>query len=392
MTCCAGVRLCDRSAPTHCSLMRAIRPLTTLKLTSASSRARRISRRTSSTSGSPRRPRPRRRLKIPSKRSDRESNMGASGYRGAASTDHEPEGALGGSGGVTDVVEAAGTTLLGTSAGSVVAGPGSGKRFSAGTGLGRNSSATASTGTVPPSSRSKSRTGTSRARPSLSGPSSGAKARPTRTPVIVRTCGGRVWHPSQEGAPPASGCGPIPKGDRFSRSRPAAAVTSGYSSPRTGCVNQPLAASTAPFGPTDTLPAYPNVGSPPTCGSTVTCHCEKPSSTRTRAPSRSTPVFARRARAVASACSRVGRPAGRSGAGTGSGAGHATAGQTAFCGHGGKGQTARVDAVVVADEDTIAEPVASADPADRTTPPPLNPHSLPATGVSGAADAPAAVA
>src|SRR5207237_10887049 len=104
ITCCAGLRLFDRSAPTHCSLMRAISPLTTLKLTSASSRARRISRRTSSTSGSPRRPRPRRRLKIPSKRSDRESNMGASGYRGAASTDHEPDEALGGSGGVSDVV------------------------------------------------------------------------------------------------------------------------------------------------------------------------------------------------------------------------------------------------------------------------------------------------
>ena len=61
-------------------------------LTSASSRAVRISRRTSSTSASVRRPLPRRRLKIPSKRSDRASNM-----RSARLPDH-PAGSLTGRG------------------------------------------------------------------------------------------------------------------------------------------------------------------------------------------------------------------------------------------------------------------------------------------------------
>src|SRR5581483_752663 len=75
MTCWAGLRLLERSSPTHFSLMREMTPLTTLKLTSASRRASRISRRTSSTSFSPRRPRLRRRLKMVSKRSESASNI-----------------------------------------------------------------------------------------------------------------------------------------------------------------------------------------------------------------------------------------------------------------------------------------------------------------------------
>ena len=75
MTCWAGVRLLESSAPTQRSRMRATKRLTTTKLTSASRRARRISRRTSSTSASPRRPRLRRRPKMPSKRSESDSNM-----------------------------------------------------------------------------------------------------------------------------------------------------------------------------------------------------------------------------------------------------------------------------------------------------------------------------
>ena len=79
---------------------------------------------------------------------------------------------------------------------------------------------------------------------------------------------------------------------------------------------------------------------------------------------------------MASACSRVGRPAGRSGTGIGSGTGHATAGQTAFGGHGGEGQAATaVDAVV---EDRLVER------AVVTAPPPLTSHPALATGVSGA--------
>src|SRR5262245_32576077 len=78
MTCCAGLRLFWTSAPLARSFTRAMKPLTTLTLTSASSRARRISRATSSTSFSDRRPRPRRRVKMPSKRSDRASNIGTS--------------------------------------------------------------------------------------------------------------------------------------------------------------------------------------------------------------------------------------------------------------------------------------------------------------------------
>src|SRR5436190_22891855 len=75
MTCWAGERLFDRSAPMHASRTRSWKPLTTVKLTSASSRASRISFRTSSTSSSVSRPLPRRRVKMPSKRSERLSNM-----------------------------------------------------------------------------------------------------------------------------------------------------------------------------------------------------------------------------------------------------------------------------------------------------------------------------
>ena len=82
MTCCAGLRLFCTSAPFARSLTRAMNCLTTLTLTSASSSARRISRATSSTSFSLSRPRLRRRVKMPSKRSERASNIGASVPRG----------------------------------------------------------------------------------------------------------------------------------------------------------------------------------------------------------------------------------------------------------------------------------------------------------------------
>src|SRR5258706_5184724 len=75
MTCWAGDRLLDSSAPAACSLIRPMKLLTILKLTSASRRARRISRAISSTSFSPRRPLPRMRVKIASNRSESESNI-----------------------------------------------------------------------------------------------------------------------------------------------------------------------------------------------------------------------------------------------------------------------------------------------------------------------------
>src|ERR1044071_348521 len=75
MTCWAGFRALESSSPRQASRTRDTKPRTTAKLTSASSRARRISRRTSSTSSSPRRPLPRRRGKIPPKRSVSASNM-----------------------------------------------------------------------------------------------------------------------------------------------------------------------------------------------------------------------------------------------------------------------------------------------------------------------------
>src|SRR3954454_5883552 len=81
MTCCAGLRASLSCSPTRSSWTRAMKPLTTLKLTSASRRARRISRRTSSTSSSVSRPLRPRREKIPSKRSESASNMDRSCYR-----------------------------------------------------------------------------------------------------------------------------------------------------------------------------------------------------------------------------------------------------------------------------------------------------------------------
>jgi hypothetical protein len=74
-TCWAGLRAFESSRPTRSSRTRPMKFLTTLKLTSASRRASRISRRTSSTSSSERRPLPRSLVKMPSKRSERASNM-----------------------------------------------------------------------------------------------------------------------------------------------------------------------------------------------------------------------------------------------------------------------------------------------------------------------------
>ena len=71
----AGVRLCERSIPTSCSRTRDTKSRTTRRLTSACSRARRISRSASSTSASLSRPRPRSRLNTASKRSVRLSNI-----------------------------------------------------------------------------------------------------------------------------------------------------------------------------------------------------------------------------------------------------------------------------------------------------------------------------
>ncbi len=70
-------------APTAASRMRASIDLTTTKLTSASSRARRISRSTSSTSDSRSVPLLRSRAKMPSKRSESDSNMSHTAYRAA---------------------------------------------------------------------------------------------------------------------------------------------------------------------------------------------------------------------------------------------------------------------------------------------------------------------
>src|SRR5262245_40088729 len=75
MTCWLGDSDFDRSAPTMRARTRSTKPRATVRLTSASRRATRISRRTSSTSASLSRPLPRRRLKMPSKRSERASNM-----------------------------------------------------------------------------------------------------------------------------------------------------------------------------------------------------------------------------------------------------------------------------------------------------------------------------
>src|SRR5918996_341500 len=75
ITCCAGVRLLWISAPAARSRTSEVKALTTASDTSASSNARRISRRTSSTCFSDRRPRPRSRRKISSNRSERVSNI-----------------------------------------------------------------------------------------------------------------------------------------------------------------------------------------------------------------------------------------------------------------------------------------------------------------------------
>src|SRR5579871_1704928 len=75
-TCCTGERLSSTSTPTDRSLTRAIKSLTTRKLTSASSSAWRTSRIASLTSASLTRPLPRRRLKTLCNLSLRLSNMG----------------------------------------------------------------------------------------------------------------------------------------------------------------------------------------------------------------------------------------------------------------------------------------------------------------------------
>ena len=74
-TCCPGVRLSETSAPKHRSRVRSMKRSTTLKWTSASKRAYRISRIASATSSSVSRPFPLSRPKIPSKRSVSDSNI-----------------------------------------------------------------------------------------------------------------------------------------------------------------------------------------------------------------------------------------------------------------------------------------------------------------------------
>src|SRR5665213_3082991 len=80
MTCWPGLKLWESSSPTHRSRSAVVNLRTTPISTSASRRAVRISRSTSSTSASVRRPRPRSRVRMPSNRSVRLSNMGCSGY------------------------------------------------------------------------------------------------------------------------------------------------------------------------------------------------------------------------------------------------------------------------------------------------------------------------
>ena len=76
MTCCPGVRLSRTSLPTALALMFPTKSLTTLKLTSASRRASRISFNARSTSSSFKRPLPFSFLNIDSNFSVRDSNMG----------------------------------------------------------------------------------------------------------------------------------------------------------------------------------------------------------------------------------------------------------------------------------------------------------------------------
>ena len=75
MTCWPGSRACERAAPIAFSRIRLTTDRTTVTLTSASRRAVRISRITSSTSASVRRPLPRSRVRMPSNREERVSNM-----------------------------------------------------------------------------------------------------------------------------------------------------------------------------------------------------------------------------------------------------------------------------------------------------------------------------
>src|SRR6185436_6224619 len=74
-TCCPGVSDLRTSWPMAFSRTRSTKPLTTLKLTSASRRARRTSRRASRTFSSVNRPNPRSRSKIPVRRLVRLSSM-----------------------------------------------------------------------------------------------------------------------------------------------------------------------------------------------------------------------------------------------------------------------------------------------------------------------------
>src|ERR1700737_2773350 len=90
MTACAGVSDSSTSAPTARSRMEAMKSLTTIRLTSASSSATRTSRRTSETSASVNLPRERSRAKIAFRRSLRFENTvlvasaGANSWRGRA--------------------------------------------------------------------------------------------------------------------------------------------------------------------------------------------------------------------------------------------------------------------------------------------------------------------
>src|SRR5947207_15735371 len=89
-----------------------------------------------------------------------------------------------------------------------------------------------------------------------------------------------------------------------------------------------------PLGPIVTDDDSPLVGSPPTSRSATTYQVEKPSLTCTRAFVRSTPTRPRKSRPTRSACSLVGRSAGRGGGSTG----RHTAAQAMPGGHGFWGQ------------------------------------------------------
>jgi hypothetical protein len=80
-----------------------------------------------------------------------------------------------------------------------------------------------------------------------------------------------------------------------------------------GVASQPEAYRTVPLAPTATVQASPEVGVPSTAGSMVTVRVAQESTTRTRAPSRSSPARAARSRATRSASAGLGRPSGRDG-------------------------------------------------------------------------------